>query len=162
MADLQLAQSAGALLKPAMRIAGLGRTFTAADIGEIPDLWARLAPNLPLAGQGGGETFGVSRVAPDGSGMHYLAGVALSPGRPIPDGFEGIDLSARSYLVFRQILDGGALHPQMKAAAREIWGKRVPACGLTLAQAPELEVYPPDFQPDQAGAWVEWWLPVEG
>ena len=161
MADLQLAQSAGAVLKPAMRIAGLGQTFTAADIGEIPGLWARLAPSLPLAGQGGGETFGVSRVAPDGSGMHYLAGVALTPGAAIPDGFEGIDLSARPYLVFRQTLDGGELHPQMKAAAREIWGNRVPASGLTLAQAPELEVYPPDFQPDSPGAHVEWWLPVK-
>ncbi|HEX2814936.1 MAG TPA: hypothetical protein VHN39_00980 [Phenylobacterium sp.] len=28
--------------------------------------------------------------------------------------------------------------------------------GCTLARAPDLEVYPDDFAPDRAGAWVEW------
>ena len=50
----------------------------------------------------------------------------------------------------------------MQSAVREIWGERVPASGCTLTRAPDLEVYPDDFAPDRAGAWVEWWIPVEG
>jgi AraC family transcriptional regulator len=49
----------------------------------------------------------------------------------------------------------------MQKAAREIWGGRLPRSGFTLARAPDLEVYPPEFRPDQPGAWVEWWIPVE-
>ena len=32
----------------------------------------------------------------------------------------------------------------------------------TLVRAPDLEVYPESFQPDRPGAWVEWWIAVEG
>ena len=72
----------------------------------------------------------------------------------------GMDLIKRN--MTRQVLDGGPLHPQMQAAVREIWAERVPASGQTLVRAPDLEVYPDGFQPDKAGAWVEWWIPVEG
>jgi hypothetical protein len=51
----------------------------------------------------------------------------------------------------------------MQAAVREIWGERVPAAGCALSRgAPDLEVYPEDFDPARPGAWVEWWIPVEG
>ena len=117
---------------------------------------------LPLAGQAGGGTFGVCCAGPGGQGLHYVACVEVTSDAPVPDGFEVVDLPARSYLVFRQVLDGGPLHPQMQAAVREIWAERVPASGQTLVRAPDLEVYPDGFQPDKAGAWVEWWIPVEG
>jgi predicted transcriptional regulator YdeE len=43
---------------------------------------------------------------------------------------------------------------------REIWGNRIPASGYKLATGPDLEVYPPDFQPGRP-ARLEWWIPVE-
>jgi predicted transcriptional regulator YdeE len=49
----------------------------------------------------------------------------------------------------------------MQAAAREIWGVRLPACGYKLARGPDLEVYPPNFDSGRSGAWVEWWIPIE-
>jgi AraC family transcriptional regulator len=93
--------------------------------------------------------------------MRYAAAIALAPDEPAPEGLEMIDLPERAYLVFKMTVDGGPLHPQMQAAAREIWGVRVPRSGCKLAQAPDLEVYPPDFNPDAAGAVLEWWIPVE-
>jgi predicted transcriptional regulator YdeE len=50
----------------------------------------------------------------------------------------------------------------MSWAAREIWGDGLPKSGHRLVQAPDLEFYPADSTPDQLGAWVEWWVPVEG
>lgn len=148
--------------KPAMRIAGLGQDFDESNVAGIPALWGRFAPSLPLPGQTGGGTFGVCCGGPGGQGLHYIAGVQVAQNAPVPDGFEVIELPARSYLTFRQVLDGGPLHPQMQAAVREIWGERVPHSGCSLVRAPDLEVYPEGFQPDRAGAWVEWWIPVEG
>ena len=93
--------------------------------------------------------------------MRYMAGVALSQGATAPAGMEVIELAPQHYLVFRQIMDGGEVHPQMQLAAKEIWGERLPKSGRRLVRAPDLEFYPGDSTPDQPGAWVEWWVPVE-
>lgn len=165
MTDLpasNLTQAPTPARKPALRIAGLGADFDEATVAGIPALWDQLTPHLPIPGQDGFGTFGVCCAGAVAKGLHYVAGVALKAGVAPPDGFELIELPARSYLVFRQVLTGGPLHPQMQSAVREIWGERVPACGYTLERAPDLEVYPDDFDPTRPGAWVEWWIPVEG
>jgi AraC family transcriptional regulator len=151
--------------KPALRIAGLAADYDETTIAGIPGLWRELEPHLPLQGQTGAGSFGVCAAGPTGQGLgmtlHYIAGVEIAPGVRPPPGFEVVELPARPYLVFRQVLDGGPLHPQMQAAVREIWGQRVPRSGCALARAPELEVYPEAFHPEAPGAWVEWWIPVE-
>ena len=157
-----LIQAPAPAKKPALRIAGLGEDFDETTVSGIPALWDRLYPHLPLDGQNGRGTFGVCCAGPQTKGLHYIAGVALDAGVEPPAGFEVVELPARSYLVFRQVLSGGPLHPQMQSAVREIWGERVPKSGCTLVRAPDLEVYPDDFEPEKAGAWVEWWIPVEG
>ena len=48
----------------------------------------------------------------------------------------------------------------MQSAVKEIWGERLPKSGFKLANAPDLEAYPPEFTPGRAG-YVEWWIPVE-
>ena len=160
---IQLSQTPGPVRKGALRIAGFAADFGETDKAGIPKLWDRLIARMPFEG-GLGETFGVCSAAASGSepgAMRYLAGVHLSESAPAPEGLAMVDLPPRTYLVFRQVMDGGPLQPQMLAAAREIWGERLPRSGHRLAQAPDLEFYPVDFTPDQAGAWVEWWIPVE-
>jgi AraC family transcriptional regulator len=159
-----LTQAPAPARKPALRIAGLARVFNDNDKSGIPVLWERLARRLPVKGQAGLGTFGVCMAEPgaEPGSMRYLAGVALAEDAPAPDGLEVIDIAPRTYLVFRQVIDGGPLQPQMLAAARAIWGERVPRSGYHLVHAPDLEVYPDDFEPDRPGDWVEWWIPVEG
>ena len=162
---ITLTQAPAPVRKAAMRIAGLAAVFDETNKAGIPKLWDRLVPMLPIEGQIGHETFGVCCAAPPGSepgSMRYMAGALVAPDAPAPDGLEIIDLEPQTYLVFRQTMDGSAVHPQMQAATKEIWGRRVPKSGHRLVQAPDLEFYPADSTPDQAGAWVEWWLPVEG
>jgi AraC family transcriptional regulator len=147
--------------KPRLRIAGLAEDFDASTVSGIPALWDRLVPHLPLRGQLGGGTFGVCCGGALPQGLRYLAGVAIAEDAQAPQAFEVVELPARSYLVFRQVMDEGPLHPQMQAGVKTIWGELAPNAGYTLAHAPDLEVYPEDFQDGKAGAWVEWWLPVE-
>jgi AraC family transcriptional regulator len=161
---ITLTQAPAPVRKAAMRIAGLAAVFDDTNKAGIPKLWDRLVPLLPFKGQIGAETFGVCCAAPPGSepgSMRYMAGGLIALDAPAPDGLEIIDLAPQTYLVFRQTMDGSAVHPQMQAATKAIWGERVPKSGRRLVQAPDLEFYPADSTPDQAGAWVEWWVPVE-
>ena len=158
-----LTQAPTPVRKDALRIAGFSGRFNDADKAGIPRLWDRLIAALPVTGQVGEESYGVCVEATGGEpgDMRYMAGVALSPGASAPAGMEVIELAPQHYLVFRQTMDGGEVHPQMQRAAKEIWGERLPKSGRRLVQAPDLEFYPGDSTPDQAGAWVEWWVPVE-
>lgn len=158
---VEITQAPAPARKGAMRIAGLARQFDETTKSGIPDLWGQLIPHLPLAGQVGGETYGLCMAAPEAGAMRYAAAVRIAPDAPAPEGMEVFDLAPQTYLVFRQQIDGPDLHPQMQAAAREIWGERIPKSGARLVQAPDLEFYPADFQPGAPGAWVEWWIPVE-
>ena len=157
-----LTQAPAPAKKPALRIPGVAADFDETTVAGIPALWDQLTPHLPIEGQDGHGAFGVCCAGPAAKGLHYIAGVALKAGVAPPEGFEVVELPARAYLVFRQVLTGGPLHPQMQSAVREIWGERVPKSGCTLVSAPDLEVYPDDFDPGRPGAWVEWWIPVEG
>ncbi|HXQ11162.1 MAG TPA: AraC family transcriptional regulator [Caulobacteraceae bacterium] len=161
---ISVTQSPEPVRKGRLRIAGFAAVFNLQDKAGIPGLWERLVPMLPLPGQAAPETFGVCAAAPaaaEPGSMRYLAGALLAPDAPAPDDLDVIELAPQAYLVFRQVMDGGPVHPQMDAAAKEIWGERLPRCGRKLVQAPDLEFYPADSTPDQAGAWVEWWVPVE-
>jgi AraC family transcriptional regulator len=157
-----LTSSPEPVMKPALRIAGLAGRFDDSTKASIPTLWMRLVPHLPLKGQLSLETYGVSAAAPDmdGDAIRYLAGVGIAVDAPAPVGLEVIELPARPYLVFRLQIEAEGLHPQMQAAMKVIWGELAPRSGYTLAEAPDIEYYPPDFQPNRAG-WVEWWIPVE-
>jgi AraC family transcriptional regulator len=161
---VDITQAPAPVRKGGLRIAGLSAVFDDANKAAIPLLWDRLAPRLPLDGQAGRESYGVCRAEPavESGTIRYMAGVAIDADAPPPEGLEIVDLAPQTYLVFRQVMDGGALHPQMQAGVKEVWGERAPKSGYRLAQAPDLEFYPADFAPDRPGAWVEWWLPVEG
>jgi AraC family transcriptional regulator len=148
--------------KPGLRVAGFSGVFDDATRSQIPLLWPRLIQRLPLAGQVGDDaSYGVCSPAHGEDGcFNYLAGVPIAADAPAPEGMEVVDVPAQTYLVFRQDTDGSPLHPQMQAAVKEIWGERVPKSGFKLANAPDLEAYPPRFEPDRPSH-IEWWIPVE-
>ena len=79
---------------------------------------------------------------------------------PLPEGFERVALAAQSYAIFRILLDGSELHPQMQAAMPVIWGEMLPKSGRKVATAPDFELYPAGFAPNRQGAYVDIWIPV--
>jgi len=159
-APLALSQELAPRRAEGFRVAGFAGAFNETNKAGIPLLWEKLAKRLPLPGQVRHQTYGVCWGEAD-SGFHYLAGALIRPDAEVPEGLEVRDVPAQTYLVFRQTLDGGELHPQMQAAVREIWGERLPKCGRKLARGPDLEVYPDEFEPGVPDSWVEWWIPIE-
>jgi AraC family transcriptional regulator len=160
VSPLALTQEQAPRRAEGFRVAGFSGAFNETNKAGIPLLWQRLAPRLPLPGQVRHQTYGVCWGEAD-SGFHYLAGALMHPDAEIPEGLEVREVPAQTYLVFRQTLDGGELHPQMQAAVREIWGERLPKCGRKLSRGPDLEVYQDQFEPGVSDSWVEWWIPIE-
>ena len=148
--------------KAAFRIAGASGVFDETSKAGIPLLWQKLGPRLPLPGQLGGGTYGVGcATGAEAEGcFRYFAAVAVAPDAEIPEGFEAFEVPEQTYLVFRLDTDASDLHPQMQAAHRQIWGELAPRSGHKFARGPDMEVYPPGFEPGRPGR-IEWWIPVE-
>jgi AraC family transcriptional regulator len=146
----------------AFTVAGVRAVFDENNKSGIPGLWPRLIRCLPLTGQAGAVTYGVCAMENKAEGrFSYMAGVEVTGDAPLPDGFERIALAAHSYAVFRLTLDGSALHPQMQSAMPKIWGDLLPKSGLKTVAAPDLEVYPADFEPMRKGSYVDMYIAVE-
>jgi AraC family transcriptional regulator len=145
----------------AFRAAGMKSRFDRDSMHAIPALWDQLMPHLPVAGSKGG-TMGLCLSAePNLAGFDYMAGVELEDGAADPQGLETVEVPAQAYAVWRLIVNGDALHPQMQAALRDIWGRRLKDAGLKPSGGPDFELYPPYFNGSKAGQWVEFWIPVE-
>ena len=143
-------------------IAGVRAVFDNNNKSGIPALWPRLIRSLPLQGQTNAVTYGVIWMENRDEGrFNYLAGVEVTGDAQLPEGFERIDLAKQMYAVFRLTLDGSALHPQMQAAMPLIWGEMLPKAGLKVVQAPDLEVYPADFEPMRKGSYLDVYIAVE-
>jgi AraC family transcriptional regulator len=157
----RLSMQAEPVCKPGFRVAGVCGVFDETTRAQIPALWPRLIARLPLPGQVGDDaSFGVCWPTEGEEGcFRYLAAVPIADDAPAPEGLEIKDVPAQTYLVFRQQTDGSPLHPQMQAAVKQIWGERVPKSGFKLADGPDIEAYPPGFQPDRPSH-VEWWIPI--
>jgi AraC family transcriptional regulator len=152
----------GITRRVAFTVVGPSARIEADNKEVIPTLWPRLLHRLPLAGQRSRAGYGVCWGADlkEGS-FNYMAGVEIAPGSALPEGFSIIDIPAQSYRVFRVTLDGSEIHPQMKAAAQEIWGERLAKAGWRLASGVDFEYYGEDFDPGRRGAVIDVHIPVK-
>jgi AraC family transcriptional regulator len=149
--------------RAAFAVAGVGALFTEDNKSGIPGLWPRLIRELPLKGQVDARTYGVCRMVDKQEGsLRYVAGVEVTGDAALPDGFERIALDTHTYAVFRLVLDGTMLHPQMQAAMPKIWGEMLPKSGFRTVPAPDFELYPADFEPNRKGAYVDMYIAIEG
>jgi len=151
------------VVKEAFTVAGRSRRFDEATKANIPQLWSQLIGALPFEGQSPSwATYGVVWGADQAEGgFNYMAGVEITPDKTPPDGFVTKDIPSATYAIFRITLDGGALHPQVKAAMATIWGDLIPATGLKVAASPDFELYDSEFSPNRPGAVIDFYVPIE-
>jgi AraC family transcriptional regulator len=148
--------------REAFAVAGVRALFDQQNKSGIPGLWPRLIRSLPLSGQVSAATYGVCWMENKAEGrFNYMAGVEVAGEGPLPEGFERFQLAAQTYVVFRLTLGGGPLHPQMQTAMPLIWGDMLPKSGLKAVSAPDLEVYPADFEPMRKGSHVDMYIAIE-
>ena len=146
----------------AFTVAGPRAAFDDENKSGIPALWPRLIRCLPLPGQASRNTFGVCWAGDLKKGsINYMAGVEVQGDAALPDGFERIAIAPQTYAVFRITVEAGNLHKQMQAAMPVIWGDLLPKSGKKFVPAPDLEVYPENFNPEVKGMYVDIYIPVE-
>jgi AraC family transcriptional regulator len=144
-------------------LVGFKTQIVNSDNAHIPGIWGQLFQNAGKPGQKGWASIGVCWAEGDADTcVNYMAAFEWDPAFPIPAPFDRLDLAPQTYRVFRLTMNGGPVNAQMQAAAKEIWGKRIPEAGWRLAKVPDLEVYSEDFRPDLAGVTVDFYVPVEG
>ncbi|MEA1676163.1 AraC family transcriptional regulator [Nitrospirillum sp. BR 11163] len=160
--DVGVVQLPGLVSLDAFTVAGPSRRFDGATKAAIPQLWSVLIGALPFAGQEPGwATYGVVWAADRAEGsFDYMAGVRVAPDATPPAGFTTLRIPAATYAVFRITLNGGPLHPQVKAAMARIWGELIPASGLAVADSPDFELYDGEFAPTRPGATIDFHVPV--
>jgi AraC family transcriptional regulator len=143
------------------QVAGLSGKFDPSNYIRVSELWKTFVGKMGFEGRlGEGETIGVFRDRDFAiQSFEHLAGARIALGLK-PEGLEVWTLPARDYLVFKQWLVEGELHPQVAAAQTEIWSTRVPASGRKLARAPDFQIYPADFKVGPGG-WLAYYVPVE-
>lgn len=161
--NASVAQLPGVVALPAFRVAGPTRRFDEGSKAQIPQLWSALIGRLPFEGQvGSWATYGVVYGADRAEGsFEYMAGVGIEADCTPPPGFTVLDIPAATYLVFRITLDGGAVHSQVKHAMATIWGELVPASGRIVVDGPDFELYDGRFDPQRAGAVIDFHVPVK-
>jgi AraC family transcriptional regulator len=137
----------------ALRVAGIGARHTAATVASIPSQWQRLEDTHGLGTE---IAYGVCGNNDAEGGFDYIAGVEISAGAPVPAGWQAILIPPREYLV--------AWHAGHISAIRSTWfwllNDYLPASGLTLADAPDLERYDTRFDDRSGHGGVEIWLPL--
>lgn len=136
-----------------LRVAGIGARHTSATVASIPSQWQRLDE---AHGLGAEIAYGVCGNNDAEGGFDYIAGVEIRAGAPVPAGWQAISIAPREYLV--------AWHAGHISAIRSTWfwllNDYLPASGLTLADAPDLERYDARFDDRSGRGGVEIWLPL--
>jgi AraC family transcriptional regulator len=136
-----------------LRVAGIGARHTSASVASIPSQWQRLEE---AHGLGAEIAYGVCGNSDAEGGFDYIAGVEISASAPVPPGWQAITIPPREYLV--------AWHAGHISAIRSTWlwllNDYLPASGLTLADAPDLERYDARFDDRSGHGGVEIWLPL--
>ncbi|MEN5265038.1 AraC family transcriptional regulator [Stenotrophomonas sp. TWI587] len=137
----------------ALRVAGIGSRHTAATVASIPSQWQRLDEAYGLGAE---IAYGVCGNNDAEGGFDYIAGVEIRAGASVPAGWQAISIAPREYLV--------AWHAGHISAIRSTWfwllNDYLPASGLTLADAPDLERYDARFDDRSGHGGVEIWLPL--
>jgi len=137
----------------ALRVAGIGARHTAATVASIPSQWQRLDEAYGLGAE---IAYGVCGNNDAEGGFDYIAGVEIRAGASVPAGWQAISIAPREYLV--------AWHAGHISAIRSTWfwllNDYLPASGLTLAEAPDLERYDARFDDRSGHGGVEIWLPL--
>ncbi|MEG2803265.1 AraC family transcriptional regulator [Stenotrophomonas sp.] len=136
-----------------LRVAGIGARHTSATVASIPSQWQRLGQ---VHGLGTEIAYGVCCNSDTDGRFDYIAGVGIGALAAVPAGWQAISIPARTYLV--------AWHGGHISAIRSTWywllNDYLPASGLTLADAPDLERYDARFDDRSGHGGVEIWLPL--
>jgi len=142
----------------AMTFAGTSKRYTKETMPEICKQWGEFAPQMThVPGRIGGASFGVCHNGNDDCSFDYLCAVQIAAGSKPGSDWHTLQVPARRYAVFT--IDGPV--SELPKTFETIWTQWVPDCGLKVAKAPCVEVYPKNFKPEDQKSGIEIRIPLE-
>jgi AraC family transcriptional regulator len=141
-----------------LTVAGFAGIFTPETRDGIPALWMRLAPHIgSVPGQVGNVAYGVSSM--HGDKIDYTAGVEVSDGAKLPEGFTQVRITAKTFAVFSHRGHVSTI-PEIVGQIGNDW---LPHSGWAIAEGPQVvERYGEGFDPKTSSGVIEIWIPLKG
>lgn len=134
-------------------VAGIGARHRRESVGSIPSQWQQLALQCAAIPE---VSYGVCCNSAEDGSFNYIAGIDASGMTTLPAGWQRVQVAPRRYVV--------AWHAGHISAIRSTWywllNQYLPAAGLNLADAPELERYDRRFDPHSGHGGMQIWLPL--
>lgn len=138
-------------------IAGLSERYTHATSAAIPSQWQRFQPHIGhVSGQVGKVAYGVFHNTDDSGHMDYMTGVEVSDFSNLPKDFARLRIPGHLYAIFRHDGHVSGIRGTMNA----IWNVWLPQSGYEAADAPGLERYDENFDPETGLGGFEIWVPI--
>jgi len=141
-----------------MLLAGISQLYESQAAGGIPDQWQRLLPYFGhIPGQVGKIAYGVVYNFDIDSSFNYLSGVEIARPADLPSGLLMLPIPAHKYAVFcsKEHIAG------IRAMCSAIWNTWFPESGCKPANAPTLECYGPEFNPQTGLGGFEIWIAID-
>jgi AraC family transcriptional regulator len=144
--------------RKAMLLAGSVERHDCQSPVGIPDQWQRFGPYIGIIPrQVGKAAYGACYNSDSDSNFDYLCGVEVSDAADLPKGLTTLHVPEQHYAIFTHQGHVAGIRATFSA----IWNKWVPESGRQVAEAPVLERYGPEFNPQTGMGGFEIWLPIE-
>jgi AraC family transcriptional regulator len=139
------------------KLVGLVERYPCAAPAGIPDQWQRFGRHLGrIPGQIGQTAYGACYNFDRESNFDYLCGVEVSANAEVPQGLTSIVVPANKYVVFAHAGHVAGIRGTISA----IWNQWFPQSGHEAIEAPTLEVYGPQFNPQTGLGGFEIWIAI--
>ncbi len=140
----------------ALRLIGLARRYNEQTSAQIPDQWAKFN-ELNVAPSAAEPAYGVCYNTDVDGNMDYLCGVEVPSFEGVPENRDRLTVPAQTYAVFAH--QGHV--SEIRRVWQAIWNQGLVDAKLTTSQGPEIEKYPPEFDPETGNGGFEIWIPVK-
>ncbi len=138
-------------------LAGLSKSYSAAENAEIPGQWQEFSPRFRQLGQvSGNETFGVYSHAHDGSNYSYLCAFQVPDFNSVSDDLTRLRIQPQTYAVFLH----RAHISQVRSTHAAIWSQGLRRLGRQAIDAPFFERYSSSFDSETGEGGLEIWVPI--
>lgn len=141
----------------ALLVVGLKARYNDDTSAQMPAQWQEFGPHIGnIDNQRGHVAYGVLCNSDDEGNIDYLTGVEVSRYPDTGGQLECIRIPPQTYAVFRH--DGHV--SEIRRTWKTIFAQWLPEAGCTLVDAPQMERYGEDFDPQTGTGDIEIWIPV--
>jgi len=146
---------------PEVHLAGLVRRVTPANALDVPDLWRRLEAMRSSSETLDSNTYSlILDIDRRDGAMEMMAAMRIRAEATPPPELRRHCFSAGTYSVFRHVIRGGDVYPQIMAAREVIFAQYLSRRPQASVKFPFLEVFPRGLSVTP-GSWIDKYFPVE-